>query len=360
MDIHFGRMRRAQTVRLLQGFSLVELMVAMTLSLMLIGGAFYVFLGTRSTYESIDQLSRIQENGRFALEQIVHDIRSAGYAGCAKAVKGRGNSLTDSTTLLWNLANPIQGFEGTGTNAWAPALDSSIPATAISGTANTLNDILVVRIPKRGAIPARLAVSMKHGTDNLTITTSTPASIEINDVMMVSDCEAQAFLEVTGYSVASGVGTISHAISNATTSSPGNASGNIAHAFPANAEVIPVVTNIYFLAPSTAGTSTSLWRKSGKSSAEELIEGVDGMRLLFGVDTDDDQQVDQYVKASKVTNWDLVVSVRVALLIRALDQYGNMVNKKIYALLDTNTSSFSDRRQRQVFSSTVTLRNKAL
>jgi type IV pilus assembly protein PilW len=177
---------------------------------------------------------------------------------------------------------------------------------------------------------------------------------------MVSDCEAQAFLEVTGYSVTSGVGTIAHAISNATTSSPGNASGNIAHAFPANAEVIPVVTNIYFLAPSTAGTSTSLWRKSGKSSAEELIEGVDGMRLLFGVDTDDDQQVDQYVKASKVTNWDLVVSVRVALLIRALDQYGNMVNKKIYALLDTNTSSFSDRRQRQVFSSTVTLRNKAL
>jgi type IV pilus assembly protein PilW len=200
---------------------------------------------------------------------------------------------------------------------------------------------------------------MKHGADDLNLTTS-PAAFEVNDVVMVSNCEAQAFLEVTNYSVARGIGTIAHVVSDATSSSPGNASANIEYAFPANAEVIPVTTSIYFLAPSTAGTSTALWRKSGKSNAEELIEGVDGMRLLFGVNSNADQQVDQYVKASNVTNWDRVVSVRVALLIRALEQYGNPVNKKTYSLLDTTTSSFDDHRQRQVFSSTISLRNKAL
>jgi type IV pilus assembly protein PilW len=180
---------------------------------------------------------------------------------------------------------------------------------------------------------------------------------------MVSSCQDQAFMEVTSYSVASGIATITHTnVRGATTTSPGNASNSISSSFPIDAEVIPVVTTIYFVAPSSAGTGNALWRKYGKEAAEELVEGIDGMRLMFGVDTTDDQEADSYVKASAVgaTNWGNVVSVRVALLVRSLDQYGNTLNNRSYSLLGTNTTSFGDARQRQVFGATVALRNQTL
>jgi type IV pilus assembly protein PilW len=262
--------------------------------------------------------------------------------------------------VLWNFAVPVQAFQGSGTTTWSPTLPSDVPTAAIAGSAFTTNDVLVVRVPRRGATPTRLTADMSNGTSDITITDATPSPVAVNDVVMVSDCEGQAFLEVTGYSAAAGVGTIAHAVTAATTTSPGNLSDSTRYPFPADAEVTPMETHVYFMANSTAGTSTALWRKIGKNNAEELVEGVDGMRLLFGIDSSNDQQADSYVRASGVSNWNNVVSVRVALLVRSLEQYGNAVNTKTYELLDTTTTSFGDRRQRQIFSSTVTLRNRAL
>ena len=69
-----------------RGFSLVELMVAMALSLLLIGGALSIFFSSRLTYQVTDEASRIQETGRMALEFMLRDIRNAGWQGCSQAV----------------------------------------------------------------------------------------------------------------------------------------------------------------------------------------------------------------------------------------------------------------------------------
>ncbi len=61
------------------GFSLVELMVAMLISLILIGAAAATWLTSKKTYTLQEDLGRIQENARFALEFIKYDIRMAGY-----------------------------------------------------------------------------------------------------------------------------------------------------------------------------------------------------------------------------------------------------------------------------------------
>ena len=68
-----------------RGFSLTELMVAMTLSLILLGGVIAVFSSARTTYETTDRLSRIQESGRFALDSMVTDLRATGFIGCSFA-----------------------------------------------------------------------------------------------------------------------------------------------------------------------------------------------------------------------------------------------------------------------------------
>ena len=68
------RLRTAQ-----RGATLIELMVAMTIGIFLIGGALYVFTESRSAMGVSDSLSRMQENARFALNSIEPDIRMAGF-----------------------------------------------------------------------------------------------------------------------------------------------------------------------------------------------------------------------------------------------------------------------------------------
>lgn len=61
------------------GFSLIELMIAMVLSLVILLAVVQVFISSRQTYLLSDDLSRIQENGRFSLDFISQSIRMGGY-----------------------------------------------------------------------------------------------------------------------------------------------------------------------------------------------------------------------------------------------------------------------------------------
>lgn len=61
-----------------KGFSLVELMIAMTIGLMISAALIQVFIGSKKTYRTIDANETVQENMRVAMELMVESI---GYAG---------------------------------------------------------------------------------------------------------------------------------------------------------------------------------------------------------------------------------------------------------------------------------------
>lgn len=61
------------------GLTLVELMVALVMSLFLVGGILVMHLSSRATFLDTGQLSRIQENVRFASDYLIRDIRTAGF-----------------------------------------------------------------------------------------------------------------------------------------------------------------------------------------------------------------------------------------------------------------------------------------
>lgn len=63
------------------GLTLVELLIAMTLGLFLIGGVIQVFLGTKQTYSVVTSQSYAQESGRFALFFLSGGLKHAGYWG---------------------------------------------------------------------------------------------------------------------------------------------------------------------------------------------------------------------------------------------------------------------------------------
>jgi type IV pilus assembly protein PilW len=96
------------------------------------------------------------------------------------------------------------------------------------------------------------------------------------------------------------------------------------------------------------------------NAPEELIPGVEAMQVRYGVDTDLDRliTVNEYVDADEVDDWNQVVSVSLALLVRSAEENSQTLDTRTYTLLETELEPFDDNFQRSLFTTTVTLRNR--
>jgi type IV pilus assembly protein PilW len=366
--------------RAVAGFSLVELMVALTLSLILMAGALSILYSTKITSAENERVSRVQEAGRTAFELIMQDARAAGYLGCTRPsvdksvnppVSSFSNGLS-SATLLWNFGQAVYGFEATNATTWAPALDVAIPASpAPSGG----NDVLVLRAARPGspvfrtnapfAVGADIPVDKDPNITNATFPTPMP--------VVISDCRGASVVVATAFTGAAGAttGTIAHATTTTPgNSTPANSAATLVRTFDVDALVQPVQTVVYYIASCTAVgvncpaiTPPALWQIVGSGAPQELIQGVEGMQLIYGVDTDGDLLANSYQKANAVADWGTVVSINIAVLSRSIDQTGTTVDKQTYKLLGGTAGNgadygpFNDRRQRAIFTTTITLRN---
>lgn len=61
------------------GLSLIELMISMVISLILILGVVSIYVTSKRSYAIQDGVSRSQENVRFSMDMLLHDLRMAGY-----------------------------------------------------------------------------------------------------------------------------------------------------------------------------------------------------------------------------------------------------------------------------------------
>lgn len=334
-----------------RGLTLIELMVSITIGLILLAGVLSIFLSSKVTYFTNEKTARLQENGRVALDLVSHDVRSAGYMGCARAVPFT-NTLNGPTALLWNYALPVQGYESDNSSSWTPAIAAGTlnPAPIASG------DIIVTRVPVREGRALRVETNFAALNSSPEVLDS--SSIEKGMIVMISDCMASSVFQVTD----AAAGVISHA---ASTGAPGNATDDLGYLYQAGSRLIPLQTVTYYLAIDPATNEPGLYRQTGaKQPADLLIEGVQAMQLAYAVDTTGDRVADEYRSASAVTNWDNVLSVELAMLLRSAEE-GTALDKKAYQLLPTAVGGrefkdYNDRRMRMVFTTTIALRNRAL
>jgi type IV pilus assembly protein PilW len=338
-----------------RGLSLVELMVSITIGLILLAGVISIFLSSKVTYFANEKTSRLQENGRVALDQVVHDVRSAGYMGCARAVPYT-STLNSPASLLWNYAVPLQGFESDGAGAWAPAIAVGLlnPAPIRD------SDVLVTRAVQRDGRVLRVVSDLGALTSSPSVLDTTMVAPGM--IMMITDCTASSVFQVTGFAAGAPNGSIEHATGG---SAPGNLTEDLGYLYMAGARVAPLQTVIYYVANDPVSGEPSLYRQTGAAQpADQLIEGVQALQLAYAEDTNGDRVADVYRAASAVTNWDNVLSVSLSMLIRSVEQ-GSDVDAKTYQLLDATVGGrtlgpFNDRRMRMVFTTTIALRNRAL
>lgn len=348
------------------GLGLVEIMIALVVGLILIGGLLQLFISSRQTFAVQEGMARLQENGRFALALLADDLRETGYRGCT-SIGPLTNTLNQSASAAYDFAAGVQGFDNIGDS---PPTGLGI-AAAVPGS-----DILVIK--RMDGEPVRI-VKNNNGAQLFAEVTGVQSGACADDsdrisgfcrgdILLVSDCVKSRVFQATGLTVTGSGAAQTVNVEHAASGTPGNASdsaswggqsGTAAERFGEGAELARVASYVFYIAPGAgADAPPALFRQSG-GVAEELIDNVEDMQILYGINTDDDagRAVDDYVTAAGVSDWAQVVSIRLALLLRSPED--NLARQPQVYRFDGAEQTATDKRLRQEFETTITLRNRA-
>lgn len=320
----------------LQGFSLVEMMVAITISLILLAGVIQVFAASKQTYNTQESLLRMQEDGRFLLDFLTKDIRIAGYSGCSSKGANMLNTLNITDPTLYNFTDGVDGDEATGTNG-------------------------ADRLYIRGAIGIPLNVTQHNQPSaDLKVMPTNPPQLADNDIVVITDCINAAIFQITNYTAANG-----NTVHNTGVGTPGNATKDLGKSYEDNGFVQRMTTRQYFIAPGASG-APALWRQEGTAAAQELADNVENMQILFLEDVNGDGDTLRYVHPTDVDPTK-VIAVRVSLLLRTREQVAATTDTLKYDLLgtpddvsDDYAAATTDKRVRRVFSVVAKLRNRGV
>ncbi|MBT3205770.1 MAG: hypothetical protein HOM14_19715 [Gammaproteobacteria bacterium] len=343
------------------GLSLVEIMVALVISLFLMGGITQVYLGNNASYRFSDASSRIQENGRFVLDTITTDVRMSGFWGCISFQEddGDGQLADDNPSIQNHLNRDSDNFD---TDLHDFINNPSMTATVNDGLNGS--DSLTLRGTKPGSYS--FTGNLTSPGDG-TISVVANNNLSDNDIILITNCFTADIFEATTVS-ADGT-TITHT-SAAATNTPGNSNpndcaGTGSHCLldkndqpftPNNAAAFSLQSVTYSVQLSGSGSGEpALWR-SVNNINQELIEGIEQMQILFGEDTSGDGSPNQYRTSDQVADPNQVTAIRIWLVVRS--ERENVLDESQIYIIDGVNESQDDNRLRQVFSTTIALRNR--
>ncbi len=333
------------------GFSMVELMVAMVLGLLLSTAILQIFLGAKATYEFQQELSRVQENGRFAMEFLSRDIRGTDYWGCL-------NDGAKVTSILNGAGGPNDFAAGLqGLDNVSPASTGYTSYFGGVGQGDFTHPAQPDAIVLQGGQSVGIAVEKVPSkvAPNILLET-TVGQIGKGDILLVTDCTNGVIFQVSD-DVNPSDKVLLHK-QGTSTPEPGNSQNGLGLVFKDDASVYKAGSIRYWIRTGAGGepalvrgASSDLW-----TGGDELVEGVENMQILYGEDTTGNGSANYFVPAALVDDMAKVVSVRIHLVVRSLRD--NMVGdrKQIQYYAGPNTPP--DKRIRKMFTSTVVLRNR--
>ena len=353
-----------------RGFSLVELMVAITLAMIVTAGVISVFVGSRSAFEATSGTAALTDGGRFALNFISNSIRGAGYMSCTTAPNVQG-TLSPGSPLAFGFNEALQGFEAVGTGpgavyaaAPAPVAGDGNPGDWLGGLDATLtglpvqnNDVLVVR----STLPNAQTVYVSAIVDGAaSFNVNTQGSLVGGQLAVIADCNTGVVFQITAPVAAGPNSLITHNAGTGGFPGPGNSTSIFAPTFSPGAQVTPVDTVVYYIGAGADGDGALFaydLNGTGAFTANELVPDIEAMQILYGLDTTKNQTVTEYVTANQVVDFNTVMSVKVALLAASAPGSAHPTGAKAYNLLGTKVTAPNDTRSRQVFQETIAVRN---
>ena len=312
-------------IRMAAGFSLVEMMISITIGLMIVAALVGVLVSNSRNAKTNDRSSELQSNGRFAMEHLKRELRHSGYRGYTWAepisppsampnVSGECiDELTPGAVAGSFVSNIRQGIWGA--NDSNPYSGTCLPA------ANWMRgDVLVLR---RGSFIA-------------------PTSLTANTVYFRS---SYAMGEVF-QGVSPPAGVVGTPIAN-----------------------FALQEYVYYIGKDDADVTVPALRRvalqsNGTMLDEIVVSGIEHMQVQYG--RYNTAQNTQYFNGNNIsgfstdpaqTQWDDVNSVRIWLLARNSKAEPGYINTNSYLMGDITYPSQNDHFRRQLFAAVIQLRN---
>ncbi len=386
----FAQPRRLRAEGLAEkGFSLVELMVALAISLLLVAAVLQFFAGTKMTYTATEALARAQESGRFAMETLKPAVRTAGLSGiCGGGAPPLRNHLNLSTSAALALLGPNQAIRGweyqnTGTNQTITLADleaGGSPASSwraggnigdlpdeIADRALPFSDVLLIR-EMRPVDTIFATETNAPNQDNININYGSGADqVDQCEIILVTNCNQADLFQAT------------NATSNSLTrdSAGGCSPGNVTSAqdwsaqYRSATQFYRPASRVFFVGEGASGEpalfSATFARGFNNPEFEELVDGIENMQILYGYSepgppdgSGDGQSVDVFLPAEFVPNWEYVIAVRIGLLVRSPGAVGMDAVAQTYDVGLVNVTHPADRVLRQPYNVTLALRNRQI
>lgn len=294
-----------------EGFSLVEIMVGMTVGLLGMIVIMQVASVSETTKRTTTSGGDAQQNGALSLHTLERDIRQAGYGVNIAGLLGCAVNGFDETPpgrdFIFTLA-PVVITQGVG--------NAPDTITATYGNASKL------------AVPASLVVNMSTPTEYYKV--NNRYGFTVGDLVIAAESGKSCSLaEVTSLPTATSdrvlhdSGTYTDS-TGATVSSRYNKPGGLGVSYTTLGKLYDIgplpVNNSYSI------VGNSLVVQSNMTGASDTIaEGIVDLQAEYGIDTDNDRIVDSYRTSADLdgsgtvsdAEWGSVLSVRVGLVARS-------------------------------------------
>ena len=293
------------------GLSLVELMISLTIGLVLLLGLTSLIVQQSSSRDELEKSSRQIENGRYAMQILHDDIKHAGFYGEYSPASGVVYTIPadpcnvnfGSTNSGWNTTPnvpvPIHGYPGGATDPIATTtcgLTNYKPNTPI---------LVVRRTATTTPVAAATAIALNGGIT----------------YFQISQCGTAAIPFALGLT---SIATFTLQNKDCTTTAP----------------LRPYMVNVYYISTCdicTSDTIPTLKRVEVGGTANPslpipLVEGIEDMRLDYGIDNDSDGYPDSYTTTPLTANWPNVMAVRVSLMARNIECTTGYTDTKSYDL----------------------------
>jgi len=288
---------RTNTLRLSQGFTLVELLVALVLGLVLVGGALNMVVSNRNTVRLTENVMRVQENARTAFEMMSRDIREAGQIPCG---------IADTPNSTTQIGNVIRSPKTSSTIPWWADWEAGAMRGFASGTDTT--DIVAFGTSTNNRVNGTAAILTMQaaGDEKVIVSQTTPVAtnfeitlqsvdgLSADDVVIACDLTAAAIFQLG--TVSAGLKTIDYTpsfttyncSSNLGAPTPAACGTTTAKEFATTGLVAPLKTTFWYIGYNDAGRK-SLYRtylkKAGGGAVvaepQEVLPGVKNLQIQY-------------------------------------------------------------------------------
>jgi type IV pilus assembly protein PilW len=368
------------------GFTLIEIMIALTISVALLTVLSLVFVGNNGFRQDVDRASRLVENSSYSMERLVDDFRLAGYyaqfdivaamslpGGLTVPTAKPDACATDLPSLMAATPIAIQGYDGGSTSTSLPTLPASCSAIT---DLRPKSDVVLVRhvepcVPGQTDSRGNVCASVKAGVPYFQAAQCTPKTTAL---------ELKSPLLSEWYRLDTNTANLDRRMIDCNVAPPGTLADY--HRF---------LVDIYFVSNNdNAGDGiptlklAQLDATAGATAftVVPLAEGIESLQVEYGLDTNADGVPDAYTAdpdnfvnaggcpgtaAACMTNWLNTMTAKVRLLGRTTEPSATgQTDTKTYTLgllADSVTANtfgpFGDKFKRRVYAGTVRIYNPA-